>query len=128
LRALRLPSGPPKWDAPIDAARLAPIGGPPMRMIGIAALLMLLLARPALAVDRCLQGTSELGDQRALAELKSAIDETCLCTGASSRTSYRSCAGGVRDAALKAGILREACRAEATSSYTDSTCGSHLIA
>lgn len=95
-------------------------------MLAIAA--TLLLADPATALEKCLTGGSTLGDQRALAALRTAIDAACPCasyTGqpGAKRSDYRRCARAVRDQAHVSGGLRKECRANATRGYADTTCG-----
>ena len=97
-----------------------------MRSIA-AALFLLALASPAQSADRCLQGASELGDRRALDALSAGIEAACPCDLATSRIAYRRCARPVRDAALRSGDLRQACRSAATRRYSEATCGTSLV-
>jgi dienelactone hydrolase len=107
-----------------------------MKAIAIAAVALvglLVSAITATAVDRCLQGASNLGDRRGLTSVAAAIEESCPCASyrggtGGDRNAYRSCARDVLDSTLAGGELRRACRAFAVGQYTGATCGTRSIA
>jgi predicted dienelactone hydrolase len=85
------------------------------------------------AQDPCLGGASLLGDERALASLRTSTESTCPCatfTGAPGmgRAAYQSCARGVlRDALAKASLRRQ-CKLAATRTNRGAVCGSSKVA
>src|SRR5262245_41478390 len=98
-----------------------------MRMLlGVA--LMVATSTAGLATDKCLQGSSQLGDQRALATVRTSFDSACPCasfTGAPGldKHAYRTCAKGVVDAAVANATLRSPCKGTAGRMYKKATCG-----
>jgi predicted dienelactone hydrolase len=99
-----------------------------LSILTIAGALALAGTGEARAQDACRAGASSLGDQRALAALRVAIDAACPCGGfdgsaGRTRSAYRRCARTVVAPALAAGELRPQCRSVATRGYLDATCG-----
>jgi predicted dienelactone hydrolase len=92
-------------------------------ILAFAFLVAPLLPARAQAADRCLEGGFLLGDQRALAELREAIEVACPCASAESRSAYRRCAGDAIEAALDAGALRRECKRAAKRVVKGSVCG-----
>ena len=90
--------------------------------------LALSLAASAWAQDACLTGASTLGDQRAIAALRSDMDATCPCATAESRSSYRRCAKGVLAAMLADTTLRGECERTGRQLIKGATCGSDRVA
>lgn len=85
----------------------------------------------AVAQDACLTGDSLLGDQRALAALRTAIDASCPCasfSGALGRVHYDRCARAAIDSALQADTLRPECLARARAFYQRAVCGTNRVA
>src|SRR5581483_6525334 len=80
-------------------------------------------AAPAPAGDRCLQGTSVLTDQRALATLRADEDSACPCTTTGGRSAYRRCARAVVNAAVDGGSVRRECKKTAKRDVSSATCG-----
>jgi len=97
-----------------------------------SALVVLLLAAAARGQDACLSGDSTLGDQRALAALRTSSDTDCPCasvTGALGRRRYDRCVRAEIASALHAGTLRSAClQTAAQSLYRSTVCGTNRVA
>lgn len=87
------------------------------------AVLALLVALPVHADDACLTGTSTLGDQRAIATLRTDIDTVCPCATASSRSGYRRCGKILIGSSVVGFTLRAACEATAKKIVKGATCG-----
>lgn len=101
--------------------------------VGLALTLFCISSGSAAAQDDCLTGASTLGDQRALATLRQAIENACPCasfTGESgaNRREYRSCAKPRLESALAAASLRQECKRTAERMYKSATCGTEKIA
>jgi dienelactone hydrolase len=88
-----------------------------------SSLAMLLGASTALAADACLAGSAELGDQRALAAVRTATETKCPCATVASHKAYVACGRGAVTAAIQGGTLRGECETTARSIFRDSTCG-----
>ncbi len=89
--------------------------------------LALLSSRTATAANTCLQEPFSLGDQRALAALRTATETTCPCDAAATRGSYQRCARGAIDDAVGTGVLRPGCRTTARRIARGASCGSDLV-
>lgn len=89
----------------------------------IAALLGVASAASA-APSNCLTDTWTLGDQRALAALRTATEAACPCATFTQRGAYQRCARGVIDDAITSGALRADCRRTARDVAKGATCGS----
>src|SRR5262245_38016278 len=95
------------------------------------ALVTLALAASALAQDACLSGESTLGDQRALADLRTATEASCSCASFPAprgRQGFRHCARMAIKAAFDAGMLRRECLGTARQLYVGAICGSNRVA
>jgi dienelactone hydrolase len=93
-------------------------------------LFMLAFAAVASAQDDCLTGASTLGDQRALAALRDAVDAACPCQPPGSATARREYARCTRDeirSALEGGTLRRECARSARQIYRSATCGTNRV-
>jgi len=91
---------------------------------------VLAFAAAAAAQDACLSGASTLGDQRALAALRTTVDASCQCasfTGPLGRRRYAACVRSQIAAALHAGTLRGECDSSAQALYRDATCGTNRV-
>ncbi len=92
---------------------------------------VLAIAHVAAGQDDCLTGASGLGDQRALAALRTAIDTTCPCasyTAPIGRRDFRRCAKMVVKNALDTAALRGECRRQGRDLYGLATCGTDRVA
>jgi predicted dienelactone hydrolase len=91
----------------------------------------LAVAATAAAQDGCLSGDATLGDQRALAMLRTTVEANCPCvsfTGPLGRRAYARCVrGAIRDALL-AGTLRGNCVRAAQALYRTAVCGTNRVA
>lgn len=69
-------------------------------------------------------------DQRSLTELREAAEEACPCDSFSDseRRAYGQCVDDVLEAALAAGDVRAACRAQAVAVLEAATCGTNEVA
>jgi len=98
---------------------------------GVAIILSTLaLAATATAQDSCFSGSSSLGDRRALATLRTAIDTHCPCAssiGALGRRHYMNCVRAQITAALQATTLRPECADNARALYIGATCGTNRV-
>lgn len=95
------------------------------------AIAALLCAAPLMAQeDACRAGASSLGDQRALAALRAAIETECPCAPGDGRDrrAYLRCARQQVQAAVAAEALRPACRDEARRDLRLATCGTNRVA
>jgi predicted dienelactone hydrolase len=99
-----------------------------MRALAFGLVLVLPLAGVTLADDACLTGASTLGDQRALASLRTATESSCPCASAASRGAWQRCARAVLNGAVEAGDLRAACRSTANHIDRGAVCGSSKVA
>src|SRR5262245_2040795 len=70
----------------------------------------------------CLTGASTLGDQRALATLRTDTEDACPCEAATSRASWRKCAR-TQLAAVVGAALRTECEKTAKQVIKGATCG-----
>jgi hypothetical protein len=86
--------------------------------------LLLLTAAGAHAQDACLTGASTLGDQRALATLRTDTDGVCPCETAASRGSWRRCARTLLKSTVAGTTLRAECEKTAKGVIKGATCGS----
>jgi predicted dienelactone hydrolase len=98
-----------------------------VRALWLAGLVGGVFAAGALAQDACLTGVSTLGDQRALATLRTDIDTACPCASAASRGSFRRCAKGVLAAAVDGSALRAECKKTGKGIVMGATCGSTRV-
>ena len=87
------------------------------------ALLLVSITAPAPAQDACLTGAATLGDQRALAVLRSDTETACPCAAAASRGDYQRCARNVADAAILNATLRPECEQVARAIRVGASCG-----
>ncbi|HVO28060.1 MAG TPA: hypothetical protein VMW56_31020 [Candidatus Margulisiibacteriota bacterium] len=104
-----------------------------MRNLLLATVALVVALSPARAADKCLTGASTLGDQRALASLRSATEAACPCasfTGAPgfAASAYQRCARTALINALAAGDLRAQCKQTATTINKGAVCGSQKVA
>jgi predicted dienelactone hydrolase len=102
-------------------------------MRGTIAILAITLALAAAAVaeDACLTGDSTLGDQRAIAALRTATETNCPCAsyaGARGRRDFRRCSWQQIDAAIEAATLRRECLRTARLLYRGAVCGTNRVA
>lgn len=100
--------------------------------VGIAALFAA-GAPGASAQDACLEGAAALGDERALAALRTATEASCPCDSFVSgpprgRRRYQHCARLLIKQALVDGALRRECQSKAKNVSSRSTCGTSRIA
>jgi len=77
----------------------------------------------ARAQDACLTGGSTLGDQRALATLRTDTETVCPCETATSRGTWRRCAKTLLGAAVAGETLRDECEKTARLVIKGATCG-----
>ena len=90
----------------------------------------LAFAATAAAQDDCLTGDSTLGDQRALAALRTSTEANCPCAsfiGARGRRDYRRCARLETNAAIDAATLRRECLRTARAIYKGAVCGTNRV-
>jgi predicted dienelactone hydrolase len=104
-----------------------------MRRLVLVALALAFSWTSASAADKCLTGASTLGDQRALANLRTATETACPCasfTGAPGLTkgAYQKCARTVLNDAVQAGDVRKECKRPATAINRGVVCGSTKVA
>lgn len=92
------------------------------RVAGLFFALLLLFAS-AVRADDCLSGTDTLGDQRALAALRTATETACPCTSFTTRGTYQRCARGVINAAIDSSALRQECLRTAKKIAKGASCG-----
>jgi dienelactone hydrolase len=85
--------------------------------------LLLATAGTAGAQDACLTGASTLGDQRALATLRSDTEGACPCATATARGSWRRCAKAQLQSALAGATVRAECEKTAKAVIKGATCG-----
>jgi predicted dienelactone hydrolase len=96
-------------------------------LLPLVGLLVLTAAAGASAQDACLGGAATLGDQRAIATLRTDVEAACPCAAATSRGSFRRCARDVLDAALDGGTLRAECKKTGKSIVAGAACGSTRV-
>lgn len=103
----------------------------------VSALALLIVAAavalPAVAGAACRTGDAALADERAIAALRAALDQSCPCdaydgSSGRNRRDYRRCASDVITAARASGDLREDCVATARDLIDGSTCGTDQVA
>ena len=94
------------------------------RLASLVLVLGLARGGPAVAADKCLTGASAPQDRLDIAALRVAVESTCPCAAATSRSSYAGCAKGVIKGAVSAVALRKQCKGTAASIEKNSTCGS----
>lgn len=98
-----------------------------MRTTSLTALCVLVWAAAAAAQDSCLTGAAQLGDQRALKDVRQATDANCPCesfVGAGARRAFRRCANDVLKGAVQASQIRSQCRRTAKAVSRGASCGS----
>ena len=95
-------------------------------------LALLLIGSSASALDdACRSGASSLGDRRALADLRAAVDADCTCAAPGNgvaRRAFVHCARGHVMQMLQAGALRRACLETANTDIRRTTCGTNRVA
>lgn len=98
----------------------------------LVAIALLLTASTASALDdSCRAGASSLGDRRALAALREAVDADCACAQPGdgvARRAFVRCARAHRAQMLGDGSLRRACLATADADIRRATCGTNRVA
>src|SRR5205085_96752 len=103
-----------------------------MARVASLAIVLLLTASLASALDdNCRAGASALGDRRALADLRAAIDADCGCAepaGGIARKAFVRCARSQAAQMLHDGALRRACLSTADSDIRRATCGTNRVA
>ncbi len=99
-----------------------------MRTTGLAALLLVTALSSAHAQDACLTGESTLGDQRALATLRTNTETACPCDAAAGKSAWQKCAKGVLLAAQASSTIRPECVKTAKATNKGATCGTAKIA
>lgn len=99
-----------------------------MRHLVLASLFTVVAGVAGAAPTTCLVAPFVLGDQRAFADLRTALDTTCPCDGAASRSAWQRCARGVVDAAVASSSLRAECVPTARKMLKGVTCGTAKIA
>jgi dienelactone hydrolase len=105
---------------------------PGMR-VWVSLIAVVLITTTALAAqDKCLSGASALNDQRAIADLRAALDAECPCAaytggpGARRATCLR-CARGVLREAVSQANLRPQCQPHFRTLYRGTTCGTTKV-
>jgi predicted dienelactone hydrolase len=98
-----------------------------MRSLLLATAVCVLLVGAAHAAAPCLTGPSTLGDQRALAALRTTTEATCPCASTTRRRAWRRCARGAVEVAVANGALRAECRRTARRIAEGASCGTAKV-
>src|SRR5262245_8689670 len=88
---------------------------------------LLFLSAAAAAQDACLSGASTLGDQRAIATLRTNLEASCPCGTFTRRGLYQRCAKDVIATALSSSALRAQCADTAKKIRTGASCGTTKV-
>lgn len=101
-----------------------------MRALLVAVALLAAATAASALDDVCRSGASSLGDRRALAELRTAIDADCGCAPGDgvARRAFVRCARTRVQQAFRDGALRRACVQTANTDVRRSTCGTNRVA
>lgn len=92
--------------------------------------LLIIAAAASGLEDACRAGASSLGDRRALAALRAAVDADCPCETPGSgpaRRAFLRCARAQLAGALNDGALRRACRVTAQADIRRAPCGTNRV-
>src|SRR5204862_4284662 len=93
----------------------------------LAASVLVVTVAGARAQDACLTGESTLGDQRAIATLRTSTESVCPCDTAPSRGSWRRCAKTLLESSLVAGTLRAECEKPQKAAIKNAACGTNRV-
>lgn len=102
-----------------------------MRALALAMVLLFSVAAASAQDDACRAGASSLGDRRALAALRAAVDADCGCDQPGdgvARRAFVRCARGHLARMLGDAALRRACLATAQADIRRATCGTNRVA
>ena len=100
------------------------------RCMSVVALALLTAVSASALEDACRAGAASLGDRRALAALRSAVDADCPCAAPGSgqeRRVFLRCARGHLARAIADGALRRACLVTAQRDIREAICGTNRV-